>query len=696
MSTYILVRYNNPTHRLFSVTSPFVDVAEPSGGSGVWWISSNEAGAHEFEIEASVQEIEITLRFTLTHGAHRYAWIFRDRYRRQGTGWTPIREAPRSLDSDRPQGAQGQHQRTRLSSLERRALWRTVANPDAGARRVQSVIPVVDVDLSLIDATELVQDIYHGHRHRLDDGMMAGCALRFYQYTGTGGGESCSVVAVLVAPPLRRGAARERIDTLTFFGPVHEEDGYADVVGVYLGQLNRYLRLYPHARDSARFFGLCQYPRGLYQDAAHTIEAIPSTTAYPECRFAYQLAQSERAVVMIMPVANRGDYSPWSSGALTATNGQRVDALLHSVLKALQSDGHLAGNASSPRVRRGKVGISGFSAGGATALNAFGENRANVSDLFLFDPNDFADGGSNQSAVLAWVQTAERRLRLIGGMHRAELVAFARRAIHAITGQSESSAVDASHDRRPDPLSSDPSVLVLPTRDEFWSASPDYAAAHATAHDPLLVEEGSSDTGVVSAVTRIYIVPGTARGSGGLELRGELPSGGHTTTVNVRPFTRPEISLTLYESWWRMNIHNALEQRHETERQAQAQRHQQESDALAQQTPAPSRRATAALQRRHRREDREMNARHQRDTRERLGNTSNSWPFWSQAHIQSQDDFDTRLHRARTPFRSGGIAPPYGGRHQWCVYGGQGTSTTYDSTFRGYLQICLETSSFAR
>lgn len=46
--------------------------------------------------------------------------------------------------------------------------------------------------------------------------------------------------------------------------------------------------------------------------------------------------------------------------------------------------------------------------------------------------------------------------------------------------------------------------------------------------------------------------------------------------------------------------------------------------------------------------------------------------------------------------RGAGIPFPYSLRHQWTVFGGQSRGDHHDASFRGYLQICLETSGFAR
>ncbi len=67
------------------------------------------------------------------------------------------------------------------------------------------------------------------------------------------------------------------------------------------------------------------------------------------------------------------------------------------------------------------------------------------------------------------------------------------------------------------------------------------------------------------------------------------------------------------------------------------------------------------------------------------------WPF-----RESRASFLRRYFEALRHVGDRGLRTPLGLRHQWPVFGGESDGPTHDGTFRGYLQILLDESGFAR
>jgi dienelactone hydrolase len=591
VKTLIKLRHNNTTHLLLEQS---VGYATAVGGNaavvnqhaGEWWFLLDE-GVTEVTLGIALSfegQLTRTSRAVDAHGAPHaqevvetwgHAWRVSDRYALRGG-------ALHRIEADVPNGG---------SSLELRARRSVVAASRAEAAFGAGGVATFDVDLSFLESTSMLRPDAHAEVP-WDD--CDGCSVRLYQYTGTG---SCSVVAVVIPPALRHGRPSRSLDSLIFFAPT--SNPYRNTHDAKTDQLKRYLS-HGGRHTGAQFSGFWKWP-------ATVGEQIESQD-YPPCRFAAQLRDSGRKVMLVMPQANGASYSPFTSSKWTASTGANSDALVASLIKAVQADGLLAGGRRARRVARGRVGVAGFSFGGAAALACFSNNRRRTHDLYLFDPNGLTQGSSHAQEIQTWVQSPDHRVRLIGGMHNRQQLAVASDWLTALGA----APLDASNDHSPGEAARDMSVVVLPTSSEFFVRSRDYAAAYAYPTGPLVTPAGASRQGALSRREAIHFAPHVA----------DAPvqvTNARGATEAFPNFSSEEVALSLTFEY----------------------------DAARAESPSRT------------------------------------------------PDFTATCHAVRR--RSGaGIPLPDALRHQWTVFGGQSRGDHHDASFRGYLQICLETSGFAR
>lgn len=137
------------------------------------------------------------------------------------------------------------------------------------------------------------------------------------------------------------------------------------------------------------------------------------------CGFEQALAVADRALVMLHPWPSGSDYG------FATTN--MLPSLCDSAIRYLWSRAvHWAGEEQANRfvckgvenVRLGKLGLSGFSAGGAAVFHALKANARRVDELYLFDCNKTP---AHAPEIAQWFTTAKRgqRLRMVGGAYNA-------------------------------------------------------------------------------------------------------------------------------------------------------------------------------------------------------------------------------------------------------------------------------------
>ncbi len=591
MKTLVKLRHNNASHPMLEES---VGYATAVGGNAA--VVNQHAGEWWFLLDEGVTEVTLGIALSFegvltrasravdAHGAPHarevvetwgHAWRVSDRYALRGG-------ALHRIEADVDDGG---------SSLELRARRSLVAASRAEAAFGAGGVATFDVDLSFLESTSMLRP---AERAQIAWDDCDGSLVRMYQYTGSG---ACSAVAVVIPPALRHGGAPRALDSLLFFAPTGHP--YNSVHEVETFQLLRYLgRVVRH--EGAQF-------SGFWMQTGDPEEPVRGTT-HPYCRFAAQLRDSRRKVMLVMPQANGGDYSPFTRHAWTAAGSRNRNALLDALIQAVQADGLLAGGARARRTARGRVGVAGFSYGGGAALKCFANNASRTHDLYLFDPNGLTQGSSHAQEIQTWVQSPDHRVRLIGGMHNRQQLAVASDWLTALGA----APLDASNDHIPGEAARDMSVVVLPTSSEFFARSRDYAAAYTHPTGPLVTPAGASRQGALSLREAIHFAPHVA----------DAP----VQVTNARGATEAFPNFSFEEVSTVLTFQYNAARAHDPGR-----------------TP----------------------------------------------------DFTARCHAVRR--RSGpGIPYPDALRHQWTVFGGQSRGDHHDASFRGYLQICLETSGFAR
>lgn len=605
MPHHLTVRINHATHPFLAGAEVFVtDARNPSEFAPT--SPQHEHAPHgewAFDLPDAMTEVSVELSTSFTRGDRQAEWLFRQGYRVGDAALAPVASAAQSA-RHRPFEA------------------RTVRRSAGGSHHL-------DIDLSFLDVTELVR--VRGARLRAS---YDGCEVRIYQYTGLEAGARATVVGVVIPPGMR--VPRDRADVLTFFCPA--QGAYRDAFDADAFQLARYV-VSPADAD---------YPGFLRRDQSGGLQWV----YYPPCSFARQLADSRRAVLLMVPFANGASYGPWKSAELTSSPRDGTPpSLLARLLRALQADGAIGGAQPPSRViTPGRVGLAGFSLGGARCLEAFERNHARVAELYLFDPNDFGEHSPHHARVAAWTRAREHRLRLVGGMHLPELLDYARGTLGL--------ALDGSHDRRPEPLSTDPSAMMLPTSRLFWHRSVDYSRAYLGPESPWLTLQTATRPGLVSAATGVHLAALAPRADETeLPLHVELANG-ETLDATAGHFAAPELGFVM-------------------------------SKEVA--TSARYRELSAQLRTASRGTER------YEELRQRRNDLDTGWPVWTTDRATSSADFRERIdHLQRLPpGQHEGIPAPSSLRHQWVVCGGQSADGTA-ATFKGYLQICLETSGFTR
>ena len=334
----------------------------------------------------------------------------------------------------------------------------------------------------------------------LDGHAIDGCQVRLLQYTGPDG----PPVWAAVIPAAASGLSGAAINSLLFFPPARGAP-YSDICGYNRWQLDRYL--YRAPRPETPYF-------------VDRIEGIWWNQAYPRCRFASQLTNSGKPVVLVIPAASGSDFG--------AARGRGAKALIGSVLTALWSGEHI-GTFIREGLEPGRFAVGGFSYGGQVAIDCWRRNKLEIDELYLFDPNP---GKFNRyaSAMASWSEG--KKVRLIGGWYLRHLRGARSAFGIAPTDWSSGSFADAT---------------LWPDDGSFFERSEVYRSMYAP-FDCLTPASSEVDTGLedhpphlrpidyepsdgtaihprVSAETGVYLDRDPTASEDGVYLRALLPSG---------------------------------------------------------------------------------------------------------------------------------------------------------------------------
>ena len=127
-------------------------------------------------------------------------------------------------------------------------------------------------------------------------------------------------------------------------------------------------------------------------------------------------------------------FHPWPQGGTNFGDAAtaKLPRLLQGMLRLLRGMGHIA--ASFPFVTPGRLGLSGYSAGGPAVLASLRANAKLVRELYLFDPMFLATGAD---AVVQWAaRTPDFRLRMTGEVAFGSMHAIAQSVRQLVTGEA--------------------------------------------------------------------------------------------------------------------------------------------------------------------------------------------------------------------------------------------------------------------
>jgi hypothetical protein len=134
-----------------------------------------------------------------------------------------------------------------------------------------------------------------------------------------------------------------------------------------------------------------------------------SIDQFPPCGLERQLGEADRPLVFVFPMPDDGGFGN-ASGANLLPHLNMVLATLATSPSA--ASGTALGNGVTEPVRRGRLGLAGFSFGGAACLTTFKANSGSVDELYLMDPANMKDS----EGISSWWLGKDKRLGLLGGV----------------------------------------------------------------------------------------------------------------------------------------------------------------------------------------------------------------------------------------------------------------------------------------
>jgi hypothetical protein len=279
-----------------------------------------------------------------------------------------------------------------------------------------SGLTIAEVRTEFVDLSEMWKA--HAHPHSLDVyEAETEREIAFVPIGATGSTPPLwfSLFPVGMTPP------SSEINTLTFFRPAAKK-GYTQPFDVddfeTQNAINRYM-LAP--RDSRTPTIINGVP-----------EARDPNSFFFEFGKIFLRASFQRAMV------NSGKplvlFHPWPQGGTNFGDAAtaKLPTLHQGMLRLLRGHGHIA--SVFPFVTPGRMGLSGYSAGGPATIAALRANAPLVRELYLFDPMFLATGAD---AVVQWAaRTPDFRLRMTGEVAFGAMHAIAASVRQLVTGEA--------------------------------------------------------------------------------------------------------------------------------------------------------------------------------------------------------------------------------------------------------------------
>jgi hypothetical protein len=252
------------------------------------------------------------------------------------------------------------------------------------------VVLQVTLDLLCVDVTEHAR--LHGLAGIVDYDANPG------HFTGTLGPHyGCELRVVelataprtwyVVVPPKARTAAAPGV--LVFYRPRGAAYADSDVaLGSLAGGFLRYVQ---------------DPPKG-----APWHVTLPTINEFPPCGLERQVGECDKPVIFVFPMPDAAGFGNASGANLLP----HLDAVLRTLATTTSTKGGtVLGNGLTAPLRRGRLGLAGFSFGGAACLTTFKAISGSVDELYLCDPANL----KGSEGVSSWWQGANKRLGLLGG-----------------------------------------------------------------------------------------------------------------------------------------------------------------------------------------------------------------------------------------------------------------------------------------
>lgn len=138
------------------------------------------------------------------------------------------------------------------------------------------------------------------------------------------------------------------------------------------------------------------------------VDARPVVNQFPFCGLERQVGECDKPVIFVFPMPDGTSFGNASGANLLP----HLDALLRALATTPSAKGGtVLGNGVFKPVRRGRLGLAGFSFGGAACLTTFKAISGSVDELYLCDPANM----KNSEGISGWWLGKNKRLGLLGG-----------------------------------------------------------------------------------------------------------------------------------------------------------------------------------------------------------------------------------------------------------------------------------------
>ena len=220
---------------------------------------------------------------------------------------------------------------------------------------------------------------------------------------------------------------------------------------------------------------------------------VSDETPYRDCGFERQIALANRPALFIYPIPLGAAFGD-ASTKIDLVDSVQALLIATGLISVIDRDSGLR----SPH----KLAVAGYSHGGDAVFQLLSrtKHQAKIDELYLFDPNAFAE---NMSTLVSWMELGNKRLRMIAGAFR----------------QDKMIELDAKLKKHTDLKGSEWSLKQGDPG--YWQSDALYQAARSGIPAAAMRLEDASGTtapttttGSLSDQTGIFVVPASNAGAG--------------------------------------------------------------------------------------------------------------------------------------------------------------------------------------